>query len=243
MSVAAISVDELKRLAAEAALAEVEPDMRLGLGTGSTAEHFIRGLGARVRAGLKVVGVATSERSGALAREMGIQLAAPEDFTELDLAVDGADELDASLRLIKGGGGALLREKIVAAAARRFIVIADGSKQVETLGAFPLPIEVVPFGLAATKAKIEILAAKLGLAGALTLRRKAGAPFISDGGNVILDASFGRIPDPENLADKLDAVPGVVDHGLFIGLASVALLARESGLARLSPNDLSSLLP
>lgn len=229
--------DELKRSAAQEALKEVEPGMRLGLGTGSTAEHFVRALGAGVRAGLKVIGVPTSERIAVLAKAEGVPLATLEDCPELDLAVDGADEVDHDLRLIKGGGGALVREKIVDSAARRFVVIADGSKLVKTLGAFPLPIEVLSFGLSTTRRKIETAAGRLGLSGRIELRSRAGAPFLSDGGNPILDASFGRIPDPEALAAALDPIPGVVGHGLFLGLASLAILARDDGLVRLLPED------
>jgi ribose 5-phosphate isomerase A len=223
--------DELKRKAAIAALEAVRPGMRLGLGSGSTAAHFVRALGAKVRAGLSVVGVATSEDTARLAAAEGIPLAALDDGPDLDLTVDGADEVDRKLRLIKGGGGALLREKIVAATSRRVIIVADGSKLVETLGAFPLPIEVAQFGLGSTRRRIGEIAGKLGLRGELRLRQdRAGSLFVSDGGNAIIDASFGRIPNPEALAAALDGVPGVVDHGLFLDLASNAVIARESGI-------------
>lgn len=223
--------DDLKRQAAEAALSLVEPGMRLGLGTGSTADHFIRGLGARVRGGLQVVGVPTSERSARLAAAEGIPLADFDAEPVLDLDIDGADELDRSLRLIKGGGGALLREKIVAAASRQMVVIADGSKLVDRLGDFPLPIEVVEFGLGATTRAIAGLAGRLGLAVKLNLRQTdAGKPYLTDGGHRIIDASFGHIPDPEALAGALGSVPGVVEHGLFIGLATAAVVARQGGV-------------
>ena len=229
-----MTADELKRQAAEAALDLVESGMRIGLGTGSTADHFVRGLGQRARLGLRVVGVPTSERTRLLAQGEGIPLATLDDEPELDLTVDGADEFDAELRLVKGGGGALLREKIVASASRRMAVIADGSKLVDAIGAFPLPIEVVPFGLEATRRAIARLAAGLGLEGPLTLRLAGAGPFLTDGGHFILDASFGRIPDPEALAAGLDVLAGVVEHGLFIGLASEAIVARPEGLERLT---------
>jgi ribose 5-phosphate isomerase A len=228
-----MDADALKKEAAVAAAAEVESGMRLGIGTGSTAAHFVRALGDKVRAGMKLVGVPTSERTAELCRREGVPLTTLDETPELDLAVDGADELDSSLRLIKGGGGALLREKIVASAARRFVVIADRSKLVGTLGAFPLPVEVIPFGLGATRKRIERTAERLGLSGGIALRMAGGAPFQSDGGHHILDASFGRIPDPEALAAALDSIPGVVDHGLFLGMAHSAILAGDGGLQRL----------
>ncbi|RYE72051.1 MAG: ribose 5-phosphate isomerase A, partial [Hyphomicrobiales bacterium] len=156
-----------------------------------------------------------------------------EEMPELDLTIDGADELDADLRLIKGGGGALLREKIVAAASARMIVIADASKRVDTLGAFPLPIEINGFGLMATFLAVRREAGRLGLDGEMTLRHRDGAPFITDSGHLILDASFGRIPDPEALSRALHAIPGVVEHGLFLGLATMAILAGEAGIETL----------
>lgn len=227
-----ISSDELKKQAALAALEKVEDGMKLGLGSGSTANHFIRGLGARVRDGLSVVGVPSSERTATLARAEGIPLSTLEDLPRLDLTIDGADELDSRLRLIKGGGGALLREKIVAAASRQMIVIADGSKLVETLGAFPLPVEVNHFGIGATTAAIADAALRLGMPVTLTRRLAAdGSPFVTDGGHAIIDASFGLIRDPEALSLALAAIPGVVEHGLFIGLASAAVIARPEGIS------------
>jgi ribose 5-phosphate isomerase A len=225
--------DSLKRRAAEAALAFVEGGMRLGLGSGSTAEHFVRLLGQRVAGGLKVAGVPTSGRTEALAKQAGVPLAAFDGMTELDLAVDGADEIGPSLALIKGGGGALLREKIVASASHRMIVIADASKRVQQLGAFPLPIEVVVFGRSATARAVEKAAGALGLTGDIKLRIREGVPFVTDGGNHLLDASFGRIPDPEALASRLAGIPGVVEHGLFLGLADLALVASPDGVAEL----------
>jgi ribose 5-phosphate isomerase A len=219
--------DEALRLrAAEAALGVVEPGMKLGLGSGRTAEHFVRLLGARVRAGLDVVGVPTSQRTAGLAQSEGIRLTTLDEHPALDLTVDGADEIDPRRRLIKGGGGALLREKIVASASARMLVVADEAKLVAVLGAFPLPIEIVTFGLGATVRAIEKTAARLGLSGPIRLRTEGDQPFVTDGGHVIVDASFGRIPDPDALAAALDAIPGVVEHGLFIGLASAAIIAR-----------------
>lgn len=225
--------DDLKRRAAEAALAYVEDGMRLGLGTGSTAAHFVNLLGRRVAAGLDIVGVATSDATERLAREMGIRMTSLDETPELDLDVDGADEIGPGLALIKGGGGALLREKIVAQASARMIVIADAGKRVETLGAFPLPIEVVGFGLAATARAIERVAIELGLTVAIDLRRRGGEPFVTDCGNRILDASFGRIPNPKTLADRLAGIPGIVEHGLFLNFADLALVASVDGVAEI----------
>lgn len=220
----------LKIAAARAALDHVQDGMKLGLGTGSTAEEFVRLLAEKVAGGLKVVGVPTSVRTEELARSLGIPLATLDDEPSLDLTVDGADEIGPHLALIKGGGGALLREKIVAAASSRMIVIADESKVVETLGAFPLPIEVNPFGLKATVLAIEHIGRQFGLTGEIRLRMKDGKPFVTDGGHFIVDASFGRIPATKAFADELNMIPGVVEHGLFIGLASLAIVAGEGGV-------------
>ncbi|GLS33244.1 ribose-5-phosphate isomerase [Mesorhizobium albiziae] len=223
----------LKIEAARAALSYVESGMRLGIGTGSTAEEFVRLLAEKVAAGMAVTGVPTSERTAALCVQLGVPLATLDEMPELDLTIDGADEVDAELTLIKGGGGALLREKIVAAASARVIVIADRSKLVETLGRFPLPIEVNRFGLKATEIAIGRAAAKLGLDGALTLRMTNGEPFVTDGGHLILDASFGRIPDTRALSEALHAIPGVVEHGLFLELATAVILAGADGIKTL----------
>ena len=220
---------ELKIEAARAALEFVEDGMKLGIGTGSTADEFIRLLAEKVKSGLSVIGVPTSERSRALCEELGVPLTTLEETPELDLTIDGADEIDDAMRLIKGGGGALLREKIVAAASTRMVVIADETKIVETLGAFPLPIEVNPFGLGATRIAVEKLAARLGLSGEIALRG-GQTPYLTDGGHFILDASFGRIPDAEGLSDGLLNIPGVVQHGLFIGLATAAVIAGPGGI-------------
>lgn len=223
----------LKIRAAAAALERVEDGMRLGIGTGSTAEEFVRLLAAKVTSGLSVTGVPTSERTAALCRELGVPLATLDEMPELDLTVDGADEISPALELIKGGGGALLREKIVASASARMIVVADRSKLVDMLGRFPLPIEVNRFGLRATERAIARDAGRLGLTGPLTLRMSGGEPFVTDGGHLILDASFGRIPEPWRLAAALGAIPGVVEHGLFLGLAQTALVADENGVETL----------
>ena len=226
--------DNLKRAAAERAAELVTDGMRLGLGTGSTAAFFVAAIGERVRKGLRVAGVPTSEATREQAQREGIPLTTLDETPELDLTVDGADEIDDDLRLIKGGGGALLREKIVASVSRRMIVVADGSKHVAKLGRFPLPIEVVPFGLTAVEQAIARLLHSLGASGDLALRRAAdGAPYVTDGGHFILDAHLGRIEKPNVLASTLNNIPGVVEHGLFIGLATGAILATGEGLVEL----------
>lgn len=226
-----MSMDNLKRQAAARALEQVRDGMKLGLGTGSTAKHFVELLGERVKAGLKVVGVPTSEATRADAERCGVPLTTLEEVDHLDLTVDGADEIDPNLELIKGGGGALLREKIVAAASDRMIVIADESKWVETLGRFPLPIEVIPFGLGATRRAIEAAFAENGVSGEMDVRKaKDGHAFVTDGGHWIIDARLGRIPNSPKLAASLSSIPGVVEHGLFIGLARTAVLAGPQGI-------------
>jgi ribose 5-phosphate isomerase A len=225
-----VSADDLKRAAAARAADLLRSGMRLGLGTGSTARHFVDIVGERVRDGLDVVAVPTSEATRRQAEGLGIRLTSLDETPELDLAVDGADEIDPELRLIKGGGGAHLREKIVAHAAARFVVIADESKLVDRLGRFPLPIEVVPFGLGATARAIATAIREAGDEGALQLRRAGEAPFVTDGGHWILDARLGRIADPDGLARRLDALPGVVEHGLFLGMTTAAVIATASGV-------------
>ena len=232
---------EMKIKAAEAALTHVENGMRLGIGTGSTAEEFVRLLAEKVADGLRVEGVPTSERTARLCVELGVPLKSLDELPELDLTIDGADEVDPALRLVKGGGGALLREKIVAAASSRMIVIADETKLVETLGRFPLPIEVNPFGLVSTRIAIERKAAKLGLTGSLVLRQLGDGEFMTDGGHYIIDASFGRIPDTRALSNALHAIPGVVEHGLFLGLARVAILAGADGVRTLRSSEADAL--
>lgn len=223
--------DAAKRLAAARALELVRDGMRLGLGTGSTAAHFVALLGAQVAQGLRVVGVPTSERTREQAHSLSIPLSTLDETPELDLTIDGADEFDPALRLIKGGGAALLREKIVAAASARMVVVTDRSKQVQTLGRFPLPVEVDRFGLESTRRHVRRISADAGCTGDVSLRLDAqGAALITDGGHAILDCSFGAIPDPEALARGLNAIPGVVEHGLFIGLAKAIIVADEQGV-------------
>lgn len=224
-------MDDLKRQAAARALEHVRDGMKLGLGTGSTAKHFVDLLGEKVRAGLSVVGVPTSEATRIQAEQCGVRLTTLDDVDRLDLTVDGADEIDPALNLIKGGGGALLREKIVAAASDRMIVIADDSKWVDVLGRFPLPVEVIPFGLAATQRAIGKAFAESGNSGQMVVRKgKDGHVFVTDGGHWIVDAHLGRISDAPRLAGLLTSIPGVVEHGLFIGLASLAVLAGAQGI-------------
>ncbi len=226
-----MSADNFKQQAAAEAIKLVRPGMTLGLGTGSTAARFVDLLGAKVADGLNIVCVPTSQATAAQATAHNIPLTSLDDMPYLDLTVDGTDEVDNELQLIKGGGGALLREKIVAAASERMIVIADHSKLVDKLGKFPLPIEVVQFGLAASRSLIRVLAAEVGCEGDVTLRSASdGTPFKTDGGNLILDCNFGAIDDPDRLADALSLVPGVVDHGLFLGLADMVIIAGPDGL-------------
>ena len=223
--------ESAKQEAAAAALDLVRPGMRLGLGTGSTAAHFIALLGKKVAQGLDVLGVPTSERSRAQAEALGIPLATLDDAPGLDMTIDGADEFDPQLRLIKGGGGALLREKIVAAASQRMIVVADSSKAVARLGKFPLPVEVSTFGLEATRRLIGREAAAVGCRGSIDLRKTSeGRAFVSDSGNYIVDCAFGLIPAPEDLAARLNAIPGVVEHGLFLGFATAVIMGGPKGI-------------
>lgn len=229
--VGSVDQDGLKREAAARALDFVRPGMRLGLGTGSTAAHFVDLLAEKVRGGLDVVGVPTSEATRAQAERLGVPLTTLEEEPELDLTVDGADEIDHELNLIKGGGGALLREKIVAAASRDMIVVADDSKYVKQLGRFPLPVEVVDFGLGATSHAIKGALKASGCEGPIRLRhRPDGHVFVTDQGHLILDASLGSIPNARLLAQRLSEVPGVVEHGLFIGLARRTILAGSAGV-------------
>jgi len=226
-----MNADAQKRAAATRAVEFVRPGMRLGLGTGSTARHFVELIGERVHAGLDIVAVPTSEATRADAERCGIPLTTLDQTPSLDLTVDGADEIAPGLNLIKGGGGALLREKIVAAASARMIVIADSSKWVETLGRFALPIEVVSFGLTATRQAVEKAVAPVRAGAPLVLRhRKDGHPFVTDGGHWIIDAALGRIDDPKALAVALSNVPGVVEHGLFVDLAQIAIIGERDGV-------------
>jgi len=213
----------MKQLAAEKAVEYVEDGMRIGLGTGSTAYWAIRKIGERVRAGLNIEAVATSKASEKLAQEEGIPLVPFDKIEGLDLTIDGADELDGELHLIKGGGGALLREKIVAYHSKELIIIADESKFVDKLGSFPLPVEIVPFANEWTMASLEKLGAKP------MLRTDGEHLFVTDNGNYIADCRFGVIENPAELNSRLLALPGVVDNGLFIGLASRAVIGHQDG--------------
>jgi ribose 5-phosphate isomerase A len=224
-------MDELKRQAAARTLERVSDGMKVGLGTGSTAKHFVELLGQQVRAGLNVICVPTSEATRTDAERCGIPLTTLDEIDRLDLTIDGADEVDPALNLVKGGGGALLREKIVAAASERMIVIADDSKWVEALGRFPLPVEVVPFGLSVTRRAMERVFAECGVSGQIVLRKAGdGHAFVTDGGHWIVDAHLGRIADAPRLSGLLNAIPGVVEHGLFIGLADTVVLAGVQGI-------------
>jgi len=213
--------DEEKQAAARASLRFVKEGQIVGLGSGSTASYAVRFLGERVRDGLKIRGVPTSIATEKLATSGGIRLTTLDNVREIDVAIDGADEFDPQLNLIKGGGGNLLREKIIASASRLFVIIVDSSKQVPMLGKFPLPVEVIPFAQALIKRKIEALGAKV------KVRLSAdGDPFITDEGHHLLDCAFGQIPDAADLARRLKTMPGVVEHGLFLDMANVVLLAK-----------------
>lgn len=213
-----------KRNAAIAAIDYVQDGMTLGLGTGSTAKYFIDALGEKITEGWSISGIPTSEETERLARAAGIDIIIPDETTIIDVAVDGADEASPDLTLIKGGGAALLREKIIAKAARQFIVIADKSKRVATLGAFPLPVEVENFGWALTVSAIRNTLNALGFKEyALELRVRASTPVITDGGNLVIDCALGTIPDPTALELALQRLPGVVECGLFCGLADLAI--------------------
>jgi ribose 5-phosphate isomerase A len=220
--------DDEKEAAAHASLQFVHDGQIVGLGTGSTASHVVRLLGAGVKAGLKIRGVPTSARTKELAESLGIPLLTLDEVQQIDVTIDGADEIDPQLQLIKGGGGALLREKIIASASKQMIVVGDASKQVPMLGKFPLPVEVIPFAQVLLGKKISELGASV------KLRLDAsGKPFVTDEGHHILDCSFGQIPDPPALARQLSDMPGVVEHGLFINLASVALIAKNGNVLAL----------
>ena len=223
-----------KRLAAEAALVEIRPGMKIGLGTGSTAYHFVDLLGGLVKDGLECICVPTSIATENQARALGIPLADLDSVGRLDVTVDGADECDPEFNLIKGGGGALLREKIVAAATERLVIVADASKKVETLGSFPLPIEINPFAALTTARAVETVARAHGCEGEIIRRRTSdGADFVTDGGHFILDASFGRISAPEALSRALLDIPGVVQHGLFLGYCKAVYYADNGAVETL----------
>ncbi len=230
--------EDLKRQAAAMALADLRPGMRLGLGTGSTARHFVDLLGQKVAAGFDCICVPTSEATARQAEGLAIPLSDLDTLDRLDVTIDGADEIDPALNLIKGGGGALLREKIVAAASDAMIVIADASKLVPVLGRFPLPVEVNRFGLGATRRAVSEIMAAHGAEGELCLRESApGAPFVTDGGHYILDAFFGRISQPEALSRDLLDIAGVVQHGLFLKMCKRAYVATPDGVKALGDTN------
>ncbi|MHB8217614.1 MAG: ribose-5-phosphate isomerase RpiA [Candidatus Sulfotelmatobacter sp.] len=220
--------DQEKEAAARASLRFVRDGQVVGLGTGSTAAYFIQLLGEAVKNGLRIRGIPTSVRSGEQAASLGIPLTTLDECQEIDVTVDGADEVDAELRLIKGGGGALLREKIVASATKQLVIVADATKRVPVLGRFPLPVEVIKFAQAVVMKKIEALGAKVALRLATD-----GKPYLTDENNHILDCRFGEIPDADGLARELSDMPGVVEHGLFIGMAGVVLVATGSKIVEL----------
>ena len=224
-----VNIRNQEKLAAARAAAElVESGQIVGLGSGSTAAHFVRFLAERVRQGLKIVGVPTSQATQELAEHLGIPLTTLEAHPEIDIDIDGADEIDPQLNLIKGGGGAFLREKIVASVSRRFVVIGDSAKQVTRLGKFPLPVETIPFAQALIAHQVQMLGAKVALRGSAD-----GNAYITDEGHHILDCTFGEIADAPALAQKLRAIPGVVEHGLFIGMAEMALLGRDGDVVQI----------
>ncbi len=226
-----MDVEALKRAAAARAVDFVQSGMKVGLGTGTTAHFFTQLLGERVRGGLQVVGVPSSERTRQEAEKYGVPLTTFDQAPLLDMTVDGADEVAPDLSLIKGGGGALLHEKIVATASKRMIVIADESKWVAALGRHPLPIEIIPFGFAPTLRLIEAAATDCGSPGPIALRKGAdGHAFVTDSGHWIVDAALQRITDPRSLACRLAEIPGVVEHGLFLGIAHTAILAGPQGV-------------
>lgn len=219
-----------KESAGRAAAQIVSDGQVVGLGTGSTAYFTVIALGERVKAGLRMIGIPTSISTEELARKLGIPLTTLEEHPEIDIVIDGADEIDPHLNLIKGGGGAHLREKVIAAASKKMVVVADSSKVVEHLGKFPLPVEVIPFARPVVERKIASLGASIKLR-----TRKDGSPYITDNGNPILDCTFGRIEDPPALARSLSNIPGVVEHGLFINLASLAVVGKGNSVEEMTP--------
>lgn len=219
-------LDSLKKAAALTAVEYVKDGMTVGLGTGSTAKHLVIALGDKVKAGMTLRGVPTSQETASLARQCGITLIEADNRWELDVAIDGADQVDPAFNLIKGGGGALLKEKIVAASARQFIVLVDETKQVAVLGgSFPLPIEVIPFGWGSTAREIEALTKSR-----VVLRERNGAPFVTEAGNLIVDVHMARIDQPKELETALNQIPGIVETGLFVGRTDVVIVGRASGV-------------
>src|SRR5262245_39246118 len=220
--------DQEKQAAARTAVGLVESGQIVGLGSGSTATHAIRFLAERVRSGLKILGIPTSERSQHLAQQLGITLTTLEEHPQIDIDIDGADEIDPDLNLIKGGGGAFLREKVIASVSRRFVVVADSAKEVAMLGKFPLPVEVIPFAQSLIQPQIEAMGAKVS-----ARHRPDGSVYVTDEKHHILDCTFGAIPHPAALAAELKKIPGVVEHGLFIGMAEMALVGKDGSVVQL----------
>jgi ribose 5-phosphate isomerase A len=214
-----------KQAAAHKAVQYIKDGMIVGLGTGSTAYWAIQYLGEKVKQGMRITAIATSDETERLALECGIKVSEMDAVDHIDIDIDGADEIDRRLNLIKGGGGALLREKIVAAGSKTFIVIADGSKMVEMLGQFPLPVEIIPFGWQHTARHLALLGCQT------TLRQKEAKPFITDNGNYILDCQFGPIPDPAVLQQQINNTPGVVENGLFVKMATRIVIGYDDGTA------------
>ena len=222
--------EQEKEAAGRAAAKLVRDGDIVGLGTGSTAYFAVVALGERVKAGLKIIGIPTSVRTADLARAVGIPLTTLDDHPAIDITIDGADEVDPKLNLIKGGGGALTREKVIATASKKMVVVADSGKIVRVLGKFPLPVEVIAFARTVVERKI------VALGGLPKLRLKPdGSPYLTDNGNQILDCSFGKIDDPPALARELNGTPGVVEHGLFIGLAKLAIVGRGDSVEEIRP--------
>jgi ribose 5-phosphate isomerase A len=222
-------LDREKDAAAKASLRYVNDGDIVGLGTGSTAAFMVRALAEKVRAGLKIVGIPTSKRTGELAASLGIAVTTLDEYQDINVTIDGADEFDSQLRLIKGGGGALLREKIVASASRKLVIIADSSKQASKLGRIPLPVEVIPFAEKLVARKIVAMGAQV------KLREYAyGNPFVTDEGHYILDCHFGEIDDPEKIGSELRFMPGIVEHGLFLNMASVVVVGKADGVVELT---------
>lgn len=230
-----MTADEQKQAVGEAALDYVKDGMKVGLGTGSTAAWFVKAVAREVKAGLKLTLVSTSVQTTTLAESLGLAIRDINDVGTLDLCVDGADEIGEGLALIKGGGGALLREKLIWEQARTCVVIADIGKHVPMLGAFPLPVEIEPFAYKGTVNRICDVLLEFDIHKVPVMRKKDGAPWITDGGNLIFDVACGKIAEPAGLAAALKSLTGVVDHGLFLDLAEVALLGTEDGVKTVYP--------
>jgi len=223
------TVDKAKELAAHRSLEFIQDGMVVGIGTGTTATYFIKLLGERVKQGLKVRGISSSKASEELARSLGVAMIDFHEATEIDVTIDGADEVTHQLDLIKGGGGALLREKIVASASKKFVIVADSRKLVEKLGKFPLPVEVIPMAAPLVAKKLDALGIRPSVR-----RASSGGDYITDNSNLILDCACGEIDDPHKLAAEIRAIVGVVEHGLFLGMANVALIASETDVSELT---------